>query len=566
VNPKPSLLRYAVEAVVWCAIAAAVYALLVEAPPGLAPPSPEVPIDLRVTALPHYVALSLARMTLAYALSVTFTVVVGYAAARNRVASVLVPPALDVLQSIPVLSFLPAVLIGVLTFVPGRAGLEIASIVLIFTGMVWNLTFSFYHSLLTIPPELIEASSMLQLSWWHRLTRLELPATIIGLVWNSVMSWAGGWFFLMASESFTLANRAYALPGIGSYLAQGAGDGNLRAVFAGLAALIVVVVLLDQLLWVPLVAWSRRFKIELADADDGRRSWVLQSLSRSHALAWIGSRLMTPAVERLDRFFGGSARRREPPAGRERALHMGAIVVGLAVVLAIAARGAVSLLGLVINLRGAEWVAIAFGALVTTGRVALALGLTFAWTLPVGVAIGLRPRLARRVQPIVQIAASVPATALFPVLLLLLLRSGGGLGIGSVALMLLGTQWYVLFNVIAGASALPRDLQEAVLILQIRGLTKWRTFLIPGLFPFLVTGGITAQGGAFNASVVSEYVAFGGRTIQTVGLGALIAAAASAGNFPLLAASTLVMAVLVVALNRTIWRPLARLAHERYHL
>jgi NitT/TauT family transport system permease protein len=566
VNHKPSFLRYAVEAVVWCAIAAAIYAMLVEAPPGLAPPSPDVPIDLRVSALPHYVALSLARMALAYVLSVIFTIAVGYAAARNRIASVLVPPALDVLQSIPVLSFLPAVLIGVLTFVPGRPGLEIASIILIFTGMVWNLTFSFYHSLLTIPPELVEASSMLQLSWWHRLTRLELPATIIGLVWNSVMSWAGGWFFLMASESFTLANRAYALPGIGSYLAQAAAVGNLRAVLAGLAALIAVVVLLDQLLWVPLVAWSRRFKIELTNTDDGRRSWVLQSLSRSRALAWIGVHLVTPASERLDRVFGGSGRQPEPTVVSRSVARLGAFVAGAAVVLAITVRGAVSILALVINLHRGEWTAIGFGGLVTTARVALALGITFAWTLPVGVAIGLRPRLARRVQPIVQIAASVPATALFPVLLLLLLRSGGGLGVGSVALMLLGTQWYVLFNVIAGASALPRDLQEAVLLMQVRGLTKWRTFLIPGIFPFLVTGGITAQGGAFNASVVSEYVAFGGRTMQTVGLGALIAAAASSGDFPLLAASTLAMAVMVVALNRMIWRPMARLAHERYHL
>ena len=221
---------------------------------------------------------------------------------------------------------------------------------------------------------------------------------------------------------------------------------------------------------------------------------------------------------------------------------------------------------LVAHLSAAQWTTIGVGAILTTARVALALAITFAWTLPVGVAIGLRPQLARRVQPLVQIAASVPATALFPVLLLLLLRSGGGLGVSSIVLMLLGTQWYVLFNVIAGASALPRDLQEAVLLLQVRGLTKWRTFLIPGIFPFLVTGGITAQGGAFNASVVSEYVAFGGRTVQTVGLGALIAAAASAGDYPFLAASTLAMAVLVVALNRAIWRPMARLAHERYHL
>ncbi len=542
------------------------YALLVKAPPGVAPRSPDVPIDLRVAALPHYVALSLARLALAYVLSLIFTVGVGYAAAYNRIASRLVPPALDVMQSIPVLSFLPAVIIGVLTLVPGRAGLEIASIILIFTGMVWNLTFSFYHSLLTIPPELVEASTMLQLSWWHRLTRLELPATVIGLVWNSVMSWAGGWFFLMASESFTLANRSYALPGIGSYLARAAGDGNLHAISAGLVALIGVVVLLDQLLWVPLVAWSRRFKIELTHTDDGRRSWVLRSLSRSRALAWIVARLVRPAAERLDRVFGRSRRQRQPPSWWRRAWPVAATAAGAAVVLVVVARGAASILALVINLDAGQWRTIGIGALATTARVAVALGITFAWTLPVGVAIGLRPQLARRVQPLVQIAASVPATALFPVLLLVLLRSGGGLGISSIVLMLLGTQWYVLFNVIAGASALPRDLQEAVLLMQIRGLTKWRTFLIPGIFPFLVTGGITAQGGAFNASVVSEYVAFGGRTVQTVGLGALIAAAASSGDYPFLAASTLAMAVLVVALNRAIWRPMARLAHERYHL
>ncbi len=550
----------------WCAIAAAIYALLVKAPPGLAPPSPDVPIDLRISALPHYVALSLARMTLAYVLSVIFTVVVGYAAARHRIASRLVPPALDVMQSIPVLSFLPAVLIGVLTFVPGRPGLEVASIILIFTGMVWNLTFSFYHSLLTIPPELFEASSMLQLSRWYRLTRVELPATVIGLVWNSVMSWAGGWFFLMASESFTLANRAYTLPGIGSYLARAAGDGNLRAVFAGLVALIAVVVMLDQVLWVPLIAWSRRFKIELADTDDVRRSWVARGLSRSRALAWLGVRAVQPTAERLDRLFGRSKPLPDArSAWRRVGLFAATAICGAATVI-ITMRGAASILLLVVNLNAGQWRTIAIGALATTARVALALLITFAWTLPVGVAIGLRPQLARRLQPLVQIAASVPATALFPVLLLVLVRSGGGLGVSSMVLMLLGTQWYVLFNVIAGASALPRDLQEAVLLLEVRGLTKWRTFLIPGIFPFLVTGGITAQGGAFNASVVSEYVAFGGRTMQTIGLGALIAAAASAGDYPFLAASTLTMAVLVVALNRVIWRPMARLAHERYHL
>jgi NitT/TauT family transport system permease protein len=555
-----------VEAFVWCVLGAILYGLLARAPATLSQSSPIVSIDLHPSALPGYVALSMGRMTAAYVLSLVFTLVVGYAAAHNRIAGHLVPPALDVLQSIPVLSFLPAVLIGMLALLPGRPGLEIASVVLIFTGMVWNITFSFYHSLLTIPPELTEASRMLQLSPWYRLTRLELPVTVIGVVWNSVMAWAAGWFYLMASESFTLANRSYALPGIGSYLALAASEGNLTAIFTGLGALIAVVVVLDQLIWVPLVLWSRRFKIELAETADGRRSVVQQAFKRSRLLAFVGTRILAPGLARLDQLLGrvSFSRRASSSVLGKSIVAMG---LGSLVVIAIGVGRGVVLLGtLVAHLDRHQWLTIGAGTLVTCGRVALALAITFAWTLPVGVAVGERPRLASKIQPLTQIAASVPATALFPILLLVLLHHRGGLEIAAMLLMLLGTQWYVLFNVIAGASALPRDLQEAVHLMRIEGATKWRTFLIPGMFPFLVTGGLTAQGGAFNASVVSEYVTFGGQTFQTVGLGAVVAAAAAGGDYPFLAASTLVMAGVVVALNRVIWRPLAKLAHERYHL
>jgi NitT/TauT family transport system permease protein len=564
VKRESSLLSHGVEAAVWCILAAIAYTLAVKAPAALGQSSAVPDIVLRPSALPGYVGLSLARMGIAYVLSLIFTVLVGYFAAYNSIGGRLIPPALDVLQSIPVLSFLPAVLIGMLALIPGRVGLEVGSVILIFTGMVWNLTFSFYHSLLTIPRELSEASRMLALSPWRRFTTLELPVTLIGLIWNSVMSWAAGWFYLMASESFTLANRSYALPGLGSYLAVAANAGNVRAILTGVAVLVGVVILLDQLVWVPLVVWSDRFKLELSDTGESRRSWVLHALQRSRLLEWLGAHLWRPAGEWVDRRVRRFSRK---PALRvaRGALVILACVAAIPLVLAVG-RSAASFVALVLQLRAREWLEIGRGTIVTTARVVLTLVITFAWTLPVGVAIGTRPGLARRVQPLVQIAASVPATALFPILLLLLLQRSGGLGLSSMILMLLGTQWYVLFNVIAGATALPHDLQEAAVLLNLRGMMKWRTFIVPAIFPFLVTGGITAQGGAFNAAVVSEYLTFGGRVIQTVGLGAVIAAAAANGNYPVLAAGTIVMAVIVVAINRAFWRPMARLAHERYHL
>ena len=523
--------------------------------------------DLSVSLLPHYIGLSLLRMTAAYVMSLVFAVTVGRSAARNRLLGRVVPPALDVLQSLPVLSFLPAVLLGMMALLPGRrAGLELASVIVIFTGMVWNLTFSFYHSLLTIPRELLEASDMLKLSPWHRLTKVELPSTIVGLVWNSVISWAGGWFFLMASESFTLGNRAFVLPGLGSYLAAAADQGNTRAILAGLSALLVVIILLDQLVWVPLIVWSGRFKVELADSGESRRSWWLNYLRNASWLDAIRTGPWARLRERVDAAMMRASRPRGPIGTTPRVTARLVVLLAGLVLLWSGVKGCVALASLVAALPGENWRSIVVGLVVTGSRVALALIITVAWTLPLGVVIGTRPRLARVLQPIVQVAASVPATALFPVMLLLLVRHGGGLGFASMLLMLLGTQWYVLFNVIAGASALPRDLDEAVQLLGVRGLQKWRTYLIPAIFPFLVTGGLTAQGGAFNASVVSEYVTFAGRTIQTTGLGALIATAAAGSDYPLLAASTLTMAVLVVIVNRAFWRPMARLAHERYHL
>jgi NitT/TauT family transport system permease protein len=370
----------------------------------------------------------------------------------------------------------------------------------------------------------------------------------------------------MACEAFTLANHSFMLPGLGSYLALASGNGNTRAMLWGLGVLIAVIVVLDQLMWRPLIAWSQRFKMELSDDPNAARSWMLDLLRRSRIIGAAQHRVGIPVAEALDR-AGAHRAAAMPPGGRPlaRAARSGRLLFAAAI-LAMAGWGAFLMLRLLAGVAPVEWLRLTVDAGATLLRVAVALLLAIGWTVPVGMAIGLRPRLARVAQPIAQVAASVPATALFPIVLLLLLRAGGGLNLASVLLMLLGTQWYVLFNVIAGATAIPRDLIEAASLTKIRGWMLWRTLLLPAIFPFLVTGMLTAQGGAFNASIVSEYVVFGGRILRTTGLGATIAAAANSGNYSLLAASTVALATVVVLLNSLIWRRAAHLAEERYHV
>lgn len=558
--PRPR----AADVFVLAAVGATLYVLLGAATSELRRLGPSVSIDLHPRALPGYAAMSLARMIMAYVLSLGVALVGGYAAARNPLLERILVPVLDVLQSIPILSFLPVVLLTMIALFPRQTlGLELASILLIFTGMVWNLAFSFYHSLLAIPEDLLEAVRMMRLSWWQRFTTLELPAAAIGLVWNSMMSWAGGWFFLMAEESFTLVNRSFTLPGLGSYLATASSRGDLRSVGYGLAALVGLIVLLDQLVWRPLVVWSRKFKIELTEQPVPQSSWFLDLLQGSRVLGWLHRHLWTPICEWIDRMMLSIGPKELKSTPTRPTTALAAVTAGAGVLIAL---GMVELGRILSRVPPPQWRQIAAGAAATTLRVGTSLLIAAAWTVPTGVAVGLRPSLARTVQPLVQIAASIPATALFPVVLLVLIRLGGGLEVASIVLMLLGSQWYVLFNTVAGAVGIPQDLREASALLRLRGWLWWRTLALPAIFPHLVTGGLTAQGGAWNASIVSEYVTFGGRTLRTLGLGALISSAAAEGDMPLLAASTVAMAGIVVVLNRTIWRRLARLAEERYHL
>jgi len=560
-KPLAGLLR---DLPVILAAMALFYALLSLTQYWAGPVNAQPEIHLQPGALPKYAFFSLARMTIAYFFSLLVTLVYGYVAAHNARAERILIPLLDTLQSIPVLSFLPGVMVAMITLFPTRQlGLELGSILLIFTGQVWNMTFSVYSSIKSIPRELLEASEVYRLSWWQQFVQLELPYSVIGLVWNSMMSVAGGWFFLMACEMFVLGNRDLRLPGLGSYLQTAANAGNTRAILWGLFAMITVIVLLDQLVWRPVIAWSQKFKMEQVEAAQVPRSPVLDLLRRSQALSAAMAFTVTPAREALALYF---ARRRLTPRKARPARRLAiARILGLAALVGLL-YAVVRMLIVLGRLTLPDLRAILLGAGATFLRVELTLALAALWTIPVGVYIGLRPRLFAFAQPIAQIAASVPATALFPIVLLFLIRVGGGLGIGSIVLLLLGTQWYLLFNIIAGASSIPTDLKEVCGVFRMGRAERWRRLFLPAIFPYLLTGFVTASGGAWNASIVAEYVHFQGRTISTVGLGAVISRATDSGNFPLLLGATVVMAALVVTINRLVWRRLYTLSSTKYKL
>ena len=523
-------------------------------------------INLHPSVLPKYALFSVARLAIAYAASLAVTLVYGYVAAHNAPAERILIPLLDTLQSIPVLSFLPPVMVSMVTLFPDRQlGVELGSILLIFTGQVWNMTFSAYSSFRNVPQELREAAQVYRLGWWQRFTQIELPYAVIGLAWNSMMSVAGGWFFLMACEMFVLGNRDLRLPGLGSYLQTAANAGDTLAILWGIVVMIAVIVLIDQMVWRPVIAWSEKFKFEQVEASQTPRSPILDLLRHSRMLARAGSVVAAPAVEAVNLYFARRAASRR--LGRPKNAWSGRLYRALMVLALLGVLYAVvKMVSMLARLTGPEFRGILFGAGATFLRVELVLALAALWTVPAGVAVGLRPRLAAIAQPIAQIAASVPATALFPIVLLVLIRAGGGLGLGSIVLLLLGTQWYMLFNVIAGASAIPTDLKEVCDVYEVSRVERWRKLLLPAIFPYLITGFVTASGGAWNASIVAEYFKFHGQTFAITGLGAVISRATDTGNFPALLAATIVMASMVVTVNRLLWRRLYVLAATRYSL
>lgn len=522
-------------------------------------------ISLHTSALPWYAGYSIARMLAAYLLSLLFTLVYGHMIYRNRKARFVLLPLLDILQSVPILSFLPVVLLSLSTILPQGVAAELSSIILIFTSQAWNMTFAWYQSLITIPHELSEVSETFRFNGWLRFKVVQLPFAAIGLIWNSIMSWAGGWFFLMAAEIFTLGQRDFRLPGLGAYLHEAASKGDMGAIAYGVITLVLVITALDQLVWRPLLAWSERFKLEMVESDSPRTSWFYDALRVSRLLGGFQKTVWKPFAEKVDAFFirvFPAPERVEEEATRTTWKQ----VLAALPVLALLAWGLYRTLLLLGMVGIAQWGAIGLGVSVTFLRVVVSILIALAWTIPLGVVIGTNPRFAALLQPVVQIAASVPATALFPVFLLLLLNLPGGLSVIAVLLMLLGTQWYLLFNVIAGASAIPQDLKYTTTLLQLGRWGRWKHLILPSLFPYIITGAIAAGGGAWNASIVAEYVEFGGRTLSTVGIGSLIAQATATADYPLLLASTLTMITTVVLINRLFWRRLYRLAEERYRM
>src|SRR5216683_3011653 len=529
-----------IDLVVFLGVVAAITLLVLAASRWTAPLTPNVAISLSPAVLPAYAGYSLLRMLLAYLLSLVFTLIYGHVAANNRRAERVMILLLDILQSVPILSFLPAVTLTLVALFPhSNIGLELASVILIFTSQAWNMTFSFYHSARTLPTDLQEVTTVARVRPWRRFLVLEVPSSLI--------------------------------------------------------------VLLDLLFWRPLVAWADKFKVEQSSGADTPHSPVLDALRRSALVALVNRRVFRPLGQLLARLLDrlqplpGSAPQalspgqssRFPPSplrgegrGEAQALSpeqssrfpsprriAGWVLAGLLGALVLL--GLVSMFRLLVQVPLPTWGTLLLATLATWLRTLTALLIGVAWTVPAGVAIGLSPKWSRRLQPVVQVVASIPATALFPILLLALVGLPGGLSLAAILLMLLGTQWYILFNVIAGAMAIPSDLREATTVYHASGWRKWRTLILPAIFPYLITGLLTASGGAWNASIVSEYVQFNNHIVSTFGLGSSIASAAAATpapNFPVLLAATLLMAAFVVILNRLVWKRLYGLAERRYTL
>ncbi len=528
------------------------------------PPDVIPTISLDPRNLPNYAARSTLRMFIGLVLSTLFTFVYGYAAARSKRAERVLVPLLDILQSVPVLGFLSVTVTAFIALFRGSLlGLEAAAIFAIFTGQAWNMTFSFYQSLRTVPAELDEMTQLYRLSKWERFTRLELPASVMGLVWNGMMSFGGGWFFLAASESISVLNHQYTLPGLGSYVATAIAAKDLHALGWAILTMILLVLLIDQFFWKPLVTMAERYKLEISVGEE-RRFWVVD-LWRAASLPERIHKLFGPIFNFLDQWLSRLTQPRpqaqaSEPSRLSDILYFATILVASAAILISGTR-------FVLHDVGAREVGhAALLGLTTCARViALLIFSTLVWT-PIGVAIGLNPRLARLCQPLVQICASFPANFLFPFATLGFIKLGITLNWGSMLLMALGAQWYLLFNVIGGAQAIPNDLKEMAVTFNLRGFKRWRFLIGPSIFGAWVTGAITASGGAWNASIVAELVSWGSTSLRAAGLGAYIAEATGKGDWPRIVLGVGLMSIFVVGINHFLWKPLYALAQRRYQL
>ena len=520
------------------------------------------PIHLSPAWLPYYALRSTARMFAALFFSLLFTFTYATLAAKSRRAGMVLIPILDILQSVPILGFLTFTTVFFLHLFPGKVmGAELASVFVIFTSQAWNMAFSFYQSLTTLPDDLQEASRSFRLSPWQRFWKLDVPFAMPGLVWNTMLSMSGGWFFVVASEAVTVGNTQFTLPGIGSYVAVALAKEDLPAIIYAILAMLVVILLYDQLLFRPLVAWSGKFRFETTAAISGPEPWMLKLLRRTALFRTIGEAIggVFGTVFRLRLSFRqpGQVDETREPSGMMDGLWF----VMIAAVAIYAAFHIVTYVSTTLHWHDL-FTALLMGLYTAIRVTVLMIAASLIW-VPIGVWIGLRPAATRIAQPIAQFLAAFPANLLFPPVVLAIVYFNVNPNIWLTPLMLIGTQWYVLFNVIAGAAAFPGDMKEAVANFHIHGWLWWRKVMIPGILPYFITGALTASGGAWNASIVAEVASWGSHQLAAQGLGAYIAEATAAGNTPRVVLGVVVMACFVIFFNRILWRPLYAYAVRR---
>jgi NitT/TauT family transport system permease protein len=536
--------------------------------------SESFPISTDIRNIPYYAGRTLLRMWIAFGFSLLFTFAVGYAAAKNRVARTIILPFMDIMQSIPVLSFLTITVTFFVGLFPGTLlGVECASIFAIFTGQVWNMAFGFYHSMVTIPQDLQEAATNFRLGPLQRFRKLEVPASMHSLIWNSMMSFGGGWFFVSASEAITVLGKNIQLPGLGSYMATAVAKGDNRGAFFAIVAMLAAIFASDQLVWRPLLAWADRFKMELTESGHPPSSWFYNLLRRAYFFDWLGEHVLVPLSAFYDDLRSKLSARNEASRGR-KPLKLGRYIwrtVGIILLLGLLGEvvlGFMTGFDAVYRHVSLSDIAQIFGlGFVTLLRVfAVTILATLIWT-PVGVWIGSKQQVAQFAQPLAQIFASFPANMAYPLVVGLFVRYQIDMNWGCILLIAMGTQWYILFNVIAGAMAIPNDLKEAAKTYGLGGWSLWKTLILPAIFPFWITGACTAAGGAWNATIVAEVANWGDRHLEAIGLGAFIAdVSQKSDGTALLICGTAVMAIFVVVINKLLWRRLYSYAERRFHL
>lgn len=524
------------------------------------------PISLDPAFLPFYASRTVVRMLIALCVSFLFTFVFATWAAKSRRAERIIIPVIDVLQSVPILGFLSVTIAGFIGLFPGSLlGPECAAIFVIFTSQAWNMALGFYQTVKSVPAEVQEAATMFHLSAWQRFWRIDVPFSLPGLLWNTMASMSAGWFFVVASEAITVANQKILLPGIGSYIATAIQAADLRAITYAILAMLIVILIYDQLLFRPLVAWSERFKSERENSgmDYAAESWVMDMFRRTRLVRLMGGKfaqLFDAFVNiRLFRFSHHTnaelTSRQDKRAG---------VIYGGIIFLASLSAFIFLLTYIAKNISLPEISHVFFLGLITAFRVFILIVLCSLIWVPAGIWIGLRPRAARFAQPVAQILAAFPANLLYPFIVVFIVTYHLNPNIWLTPLMILGSQWYILFNVIAGASSLPKDLLQAADNLGVVGWQRWQRLLLPSIFPFYVTGAITAAGGAWNASIVAEVASWGSETLIATGLGAYITQYTAEGNFPHIALGISMMCVLVLIFNRLLWRPLYAYAGSRF--